>query len=151
MKQIRITAIDGAFLVVGGIVALLLMPLAMYSMTTIQVMVDTAWPPTKMAIHSAKYTDPVTLEMQFEVTRQKECSFTRMVGFSGDGRLDMEPAATLRKLDKSDVINYPVGITVISPPWVMFPIFGPHIMIYGHYDCNGRQVRQLVIDEVVNP
>jgi len=36
---------------------------------------------------------------------------------------------------------------VLSRPWMMSPVYGPHVWIYGYYDCADRVVKQRLIDE----
>jgi hypothetical protein len=32
---------------------------------------------------------------------------------------------------------------------MMSPVYGPHIWVYGYYDCDDRVVKQRLIDEVL--
>ena len=150
IKRVKMSAVDFLFVVGGGAVALVLFPLVAISVNTLQQLADKAWPPAVMKIHSAEYVTPDTLKLRFDVTRKKPCTVIDMSGYSGPGYEAMQPNV-LRKADNTPPKNYPVGITVTSPPWLMGPIAGPRIMVYGTYDCDSRHVTTLVIDEVVSP
>lgn len=151
IRRARLSGLDVLFVVGGGVLALVLFPLIAISVSTLQTMADKAWPPAVMSIHSSEFIDPSTLKMRFDVTRKKPCRFLSMSGFSGSTYDDMQPALSLHKADNSLPQDYPVGITVTSPPWLMYPVFGPRIMLYGRYDCDSRSVTSLVIDEVIAP
>lgn len=143
----KLYLIEIALLLLGVFIALVSAPLVLISINTLQALWDTANPPATMRIHSAQRAGD-TLKLQFAVTRHRPCTFNQFTGFSGPGYSDMHPG-TLSKEDGSPTRNYPVGITVISPTWLMTPFFGPHILLYGDYDCAGKPVRALVIDQGV--
>jgi hypothetical protein len=59
----------------------------------------------------------------------------------------MAAATIMQREDGLAPISYPVGVTVLSRPWMMSPIYGVHIWIYGYYQCDSRVVKQRIIDE----
>lgn len=145
----RALAVGAAMFFLGVFLALAMSPLVLMSVDSVRAWYDKAFPPSVMSINSVQRVDETTIRLRFNVTRKRPCTFTRMVGFSGASHAEMEPAQTLRKADSSPPIDYPVGITVLSPAWLMSPIRGPHIVLYGHYNCDGRVVPAVVIDEVI--
>lgn len=138
---------DVATLLLGVLIALVSAPLMLISVNTLQSLWDTANPPATMTIHSAEQVGN-TLKVRFHVTRHRPCTFSQLTGYSGPNYSEMTPA-TLHKEDGSEPRNYPVGITITSPTWLMTPYFGPHVVLYGHYDCSGTPVTSLVVDQVL--
>ena len=135
----------------GGLTALLIFPLTVESMNWLRDWYDENNPVVTAKLVRAEHVDPQTLRLQFLVTRNRDCEFVRLLGMTGSGPSDMQLATMLRREDGSDPASYPAGITALSRTWVLSPVYGPRLMLWGYYDCNDRMVRTRMIDEVIKP
>ena len=135
----------------GLLTALLIFPLAVQSMNWLQAWYDESNPVVTASIVKAEYVDPQTLRLQFLVVRHRDCEFVRLLGMTGTGPSDMQIATKLHREDGSDPISYPAGITSLSRPWILSPVYGPRLMLWGYYSCDDRMVRTRMIDQVIAP
>jgi hypothetical protein len=132
---------------IGATIAAIAAPLVMFSVASLTALYDQAFPVAEAKIAEATHVDE-GLRLRLYVTRFRDCETLKVEGFSGT--LDaMVAASMMRREDGEAPISYPVGVTVLSRPWSMSPIYGPHLWIYGYYGCDGRVVKQRLIDEPI--
>jgi hypothetical protein len=132
---------------IGATIAAIVAPLVMFSVASLTALYDQAFPVAEARLAEATHVDE-GLRLRLYVTRFRDCETLKVEGFSGN--LDAMVSATMmRREDGEAPISYPVGVTVLSRPWIMSPIFGPHIWIYGYYGCGGRVVKQRLIDQPI--
>ena len=106
-------------------------------------------PPATLEWHSVERLDPDSLRMQILVTRHQDCEIARVRGYSGDSLQAMYPATAMEREDGRAAQSYPVGISVISPPWLMRGIFGNKVAVSVYYDCADAIVKApLLIGDV---
>jgi hypothetical protein len=149
MTAVRKRAWDVALLALGALSMMVLAPIVMFSAATLLAMYDEAHPVAAAELASAERVGDDALRLQLYVTRRRDCQTLKIEGFSGPHRLAMTASTIMRREDGSTPISYPMGVTVLSRPWMMSPIYGPHIWVYGYYDCDDRVVKQRLIDEVL--
>jgi len=133
----------------GALLAIIAAPLVLFSISTLTVWYDEANPVADAKIAKIERINPETIRLQLYVTRKRDCETLRVVGFTGQNRNAMEAATTMRREDGEDPISYPVGVTVLSRTWILSPVYGPHLWIYGYYSCDDRVVKQRLIDELI--
>jgi hypothetical protein len=139
---------DAALALLGAASMLVAAPIVIESWNWLQDWYDQANPPATASLVSHEIIPPNTLRMRFLVRRsERECEFVRLNGYTGNNLLTMNPATTLRREDGNDPASYPSGVTVESRPWILAPVYGPRLLIVGHYDCTGRMVRTRLIDQ----
>jgi hypothetical protein len=133
----------------GLLTALLIFPLAVESTNWLRNWYDDNNPVITAKLLRAEKIDQDALQLQFLITRHRDCDFIRLMGMTGNGPSDMQVATTLRREDGSEPVSYPSGVTVVSQPWRIAPIYGPRLMLWAYYDCSDRVVRSKMIDEVI--
>jgi hypothetical protein len=143
--------LNGFVVILGMLTALILFPVITSSVHWIQDWYDEQNPVVTAKLVRAEHVDPQTLRLQFLVTRNRDCEFIRLLGMTGNGLHDMQLATSVRREDGSDPISYPPGLTAVSRPWLLSPVFGPRLMLWGYYDCDDRVVRTRMLDEVIAP
>lgn len=141
---------DFTFLVLGVFIALAVTPLIAAGVATLQALYDESNPPARFALYSALKVDN-SLRMRFRVTRERDCIFLNMAGMSGSPTGPLESATVLRREDGEAARQYPVGVAVLSPPWIMSPVYGPRVVLHGYYDCDGRLLKPKLIDQEILP
>jgi hypothetical protein len=132
---------------VGAFLMLVFVPVAVLGWQQIYDLYDRTNPPVIAKIASSERVGE-SLFVKFFVTRQADCDFIKVQGFSGTSTGNMQPSTT-RRADGSDPISYPKGITVLSATWEIKPIYGPVVRVYGYYDCGNRTVKTLLVDETL--
>ena len=140
---------DFIALLLGGFIALLLAPAVAESSHWLQDWYDKRSPPVEAQMASHEVIAPDSLRVRLLITRQRDCMFVRLVAFTGGTSGDMNLALTVRREDGADPVSYPTGITVLSRPWVISPVYGKRLILIGHYECGNRLVRTTLIDEVL--
>lgn len=153
ITTIRKYAFDFFLVVFGASTGFFMLPFIVSSSHWLQDMYDDTNPPSDMKIIHYEYIDKQTLRIQFQVKRNRNCIFNELEGYTG---IDAEgaylsPAVVLKREDGYQPLSYPLGVTIISPPWIMSPVVGPRVLLYGIYLCENRQVRVKVIDTVLRP
>lgn len=98
-------------------------------------------PPATLQWHSLTRLDPDSLLLTFLVTRHKDCQSVRVLGYTGPTLGAMHPVDSLERRDGKKQESYPVGISVVSKPWILRGIYGEKIAISAYYDCKDRIVR----------
>ena len=141
---------DVVWMTLGAFSMLVAAPIVIESWNWLQDWYDRANPPATASLISSEIVEPSSLRLRFLVRRSgRECEFVRLNGYSGHAIGQMQIANTLRREDGQDAASYPAGVTVASQPWLMSPVYGPRLLIVGHYDCSGRLVRTRLIDELL--
>ena len=134
----------------GALLVAIAAPIVAFSFASLLALYDDAFPVAEAKLARAEYSEATnSIRFQLYVTRRRDCETLKIEGFSGPHRLAMASAAIMKREDGMAPISYPVGVTVLSRPWMMSPVYGPHIWIYGYYDCNDRVVKQRLIDEKI--
>lgn len=141
----------GAFVAafVGSLLTLVLIPLLSLGWQQIYKIYDAHNPPVSVKLVSHELTADNRLNMQFEVMRHDDCDFLRMQGYSGSNSLQMQPSS-VRRADGEPPIDYPVGITVLSSVWTLYPVYGPEIRLQGYYACGSRIVRPILVETTLD-
>ena len=130
----------------GAAFSLILSPIIFLGTEALQRNWIDANPPVEMELLWVKRMDPAAIQMRFAVTRKADCEFVRMIGFTGTDSQNMHPALEIRKFDGSDPVSYPLNIRVLSPIWVLSPVYGKKLVLRGYYDCDGHITKLKVID-----
>jgi len=147
MRVVRAFPWANVMLFLGGaLLVAVAAPIIAFSFASLLALYDEAFPVAEAKLAKAEIVDD-KLRFQLFVTRRRDCETLKIEGFSGPHRLAMAAATIMKREDGLAPISYPVGVTVLSRPWMMSPIYGPHIWIYGYYDCDDRVVKQRLIDE----
>lgn len=142
---------DVAWMTAGAFTMLVAAPIVIESWNWLQDWYDQANPPATATLVSAEMVEPSVLRLRFLVRRGgRECEFVKLNGYTGQAISQMQIATMLRREDGQDPASYPAGVTVASQPWLLAPVYGPRLLIVGHYDCSGRMVRARLIDEALN-
>jgi len=132
---------------IGATLAAIAAPLVMFSIASLTALYDQAFPVAEARIAEATHIDE-GLRLRLYVTRLRDCETLKVEGFSG--QIEAMVAATImRREDGVAPISSPVGVTVLSRPWILSPVYGPHLWIYGYYACGDRVVKQRLIDEPI--
>lgn len=106
-------------------------------------------PPATLQWHTVERLDANALRMTLLVTRHQDCQMVRVAGYTGVSLNAMKPADALEREDGRLPQSYPVGITVISRPWILRGIYGTKMAISAYYDCDDRVVKApLLIGDV---
>lgn len=147
--MMKVATSNIAMFVMGGLLAMVAAPLLFYSAGTLLDWYDAANPVAVVKVASIERVPPDAVRMSMYVTRKRDCETLRMMAFTGTSDADMHLATTARREDSAGVTSYPVGITVLSQPWLIAPVVGPRLKFIGQYDCDTRVVRQLLVDTVI--
>jgi len=134
---------------VGAMIVIVTGPLLMISTGIWQDWLDAVNPVATAKVAMSERVDPETLRLQLWVTRQRNCETLKMIGLTGPDAKQMQGATVMRREDNEPPLSYPVGVTILSRPWLLSPVYGNHLWIYGYYDCDGRVVKQRIVDEVL--
>lgn len=137
----------GAFFAafVGSLMALILIPVLSLGWQQTYEVYDKRNPPVSMKLATHTIDTENRLHMRFFVTRHADCDFLKLQGYSGPGPLGMQPS-TMRRADGETPVDYPLGIRVLSPTWVLYPLHGPELRVQGYYACSGRIVRPILVE-----
>lgn len=147
--MMKVATSNIAMFVMGGLLAMVAAPLLFYSAGTLLDWYDAANPVAAVKVASLERVPPDAVRMSMYVTRKRDCETLRMAAFTGGSDSDMQAATTVRREDGAAPISYPVGITVLSQPWLISPVVGAKLKFLGYYDCDTRIVRQLLVDTVI--
>lgn len=141
----------GAFVAafIGSLMALVMIPLLFILWQKIYEIYDDHNPPVSIKLVTHELTPDNRLNMRFAVTRHDDCDFLKMQGYSGSNPLQMQPSS-VRRVDGEPPIDYPMGITVLSSVWTLYPIYGPEIRLQGYYACGSRIVRPVLLETRLN-
>jgi len=98
-------------------------------------------PPATLKWHSVERLDRDSLRLTLLVTRNDDCLVVRALGYTGKTLQTMQPANSFEREDGESPQSYPVGITVISRPWVLHGIYGNKVAVAMYYECGDRIVK----------
>lgn len=136
-------------LVVGFAIAIVLAPIVLATADWYAQWDAENNPPATLQWNTVERIEEDALRMTLLVTRHKDCQMVRVLGYTGDSLQAMQPAETLQREDGRTPQSYPVGITVISRPWVMRGLYGRIMAVSAYYDCADAIVKApLLIGEV---
>ncbi|MBK6786357.1 MAG: hypothetical protein IPG77_01525 [Betaproteobacteria bacterium] len=65
----------------------------------------------------------------------------RVLGYTGNTLQAMQPAESLEREDSRAPQSYPVGISVISRPWLLRGIYGGKVAVSAYYDCDEAVIK----------
>lgn len=106
-------------------------------------------PPATLAWHSIERLDVDTARVTLMVTRHEDCQMVRLSGYTGTSTNSMHPVESIEREDGRPPQSYPVGITVVSRPWILLGVRGVKIALSAYYDCRDRIVKApLLIGDV---
>ena len=81
------------------------------------------------------------LRLTMRITRYRDCDFVRILGYTGATLQSMQPAESLEREDRRAPQSYPVGISVISRPWILRGIYGGKVAVSAYYDCDDAVIK----------
>ena len=98
-------------------------------------------PPATLQWHTVERIDEDALRMTLLVTRHQDCQMVRLLGYTGASLQTMQPADALEREDGRPPQSYPVGIVVISRPWILRGIYGNKMAVSAYYDCDDSVIK----------
>lgn len=98
-------------------------------------------PPATLRWNSVERIDTDTLRLTMLVTRHRDCQMVRVLGYTGKSLQAMQSAESLEREDGRPPQSYPVGITVISRPWLLRGIYGGKVAVSAYYDCDDAVIK----------
>ena len=98
-------------------------------------------PPATLQWNSVERIDADTLRLTMLVTRHRDCQMVRVLGYTGKSLQAMQSAESLEREDGRPPQSYPVGITVISRPWLLRGIYGGKVAVSAYYDCDDAVIK----------
>jgi len=98
-------------------------------------------PPATLQWNSVERIDTDTLRLTMLVTRHRDCQMVRVLGYTGKSLQAMQSAESLEREDGRPPQSYPVGITVISRPWLLRGIYGGKVAVSAYYDCDDAVIK----------
>ncbi len=102
-------------------------------------------PPANLQWNSVERIDADTLRMTLLVTRHRDCQMIRALGYTGKTLQAMQPAEALEREDGKAPQSYPVGISVISRPWILRGIYGSKVAVSAYYDCEDTVIKAPIL------
>ena len=125
----------------GFVLAVLLAPLVLATADWYAEWSRERNPPATLQWHTVERIDEDALRLTLRVTRHMDCQMVRLLGYTGTSLQTMQPAETLTREDGRSPQSYPVGITVISRPWILRGIYGRMVAISAYYDCDDTVIK----------
>lgn len=98
-------------------------------------------PPATLQVHSVERIGRDSLRIVMLVTRHKDCLAVRASAYTGHSLQSMRPVVSFEREDGRLLQNYPVGIAVISRPWLLQGIYGNEFAVSMYYECGDRIVK----------
>lgn len=95
--------------------------------------------------HSVERVAQDELRLTMRITRHRDCDFVRILGYTGATLQSMQPAEALEREDGRPPQSYPVGISVISRPWILRGIYGSKVAVSAYYDCDDTVVKAPIL------
>jgi len=109
-------------------------------------------PPATLQWYATERLDRDSMRITLLVTRHQDCQMVRAAAYTGRSLNSMQPASSFEREDGSAPTSYPVGITVISRPWLLHGIYGSKVAVSAYYECGGRIVKgPLLTGDVPEP
>jgi hypothetical protein len=85
------------------------------------------------------------LRLTMLITRHRDCQFVRILGYTGATLQSMQPSEALEREDGRPPQSYPVGISVISRPWILRGIYGSKVAVSAYYDCDDSVIKAPIL------
>ena len=138
-----------AALLTGFVIAVLFAPIVLATVDWYSEWRDSNNPPATLKWNTVEWVGKDVLRVTLLVTRHDDCQMLRAQGYSGKSLSSMYPSDSFEREDGRQPQSYPVGITVVSRPWLMRGIYGNKMAISAYYDCDGRILKApLLIGDV---
>ena len=102
-------------------------------------------PPANLQWNTVERIDADTLRMTLLVTRHRDCQMIRALGYTGKTLQAMQPAEALEREDGRSPQSYPVGISVISRPWILRGIYGSKVAVSAYYECADTVIKAPIL------
>ncbi|MBK8105935.1 MAG: hypothetical protein IPK42_10335 [Betaproteobacteria bacterium] len=102
-------------------------------------------PPATLQWNSVERIDTDTLRLTMLVTRHRDCQMVRVLGYTGKSLQAMQSAESLEREDGRPPQSYPVGITVISRPWLLRGIYGGKVAVSAYYECADTVIKAPIL------
>ncbi len=135
--------------VAGMLIAVGAVPIVLFVADWYQAWDDVNNPPATLAWNSIERIDSNRLRVKMLVTRHEDCLMVRALGYTEKTLQAMQPADFFGREDGEPPQSYPVGITVVSRPWLLRGVYGDKIAVSAYYDCDNRIVKApLLIGDV---
>lgn len=127
-----------AALVTGFTIAIIFAPIVLATADWYAEWRDANNPPATLAWHSIERLDVDTVRVTLMVTRNEDCQMVRLAGYTGANTNSMHPVESIEREDGRPPQSYPVGITVVSRPWILLGVRGGKPAVSAYYDCDDR-------------
>lgn len=128
-------------LIIGLTIAVVSAPIMISLLDWYRAWDDKHNPPATISWHSVERIDRHSLRVRMFVTRHEDCAMFRSAGYTGPTLQLMQPADVFEREDGFAPQNYPVGIRVISRPWILRGIYGDKLAVSTYYVCEDRVVK----------
>ena len=138
---IRKHAPNAAALLLGFAIAIVFAPLVLATADWYSQWSAENNPPATLQWNSVERMNQDEVRMTLRVTRHRDCEFVRILGYTGQTLQSMQPADTLEREDSRAPQSYPVGIVVISRPWILRGIYGNKMAVSAYYDCDDAVIK----------
>ena len=102
-------------------------------------------PVATMQWNSVERIEQDELRLTMRITRHRDCDFVRILGYTGATLQSMQPAEALEREDGRPPQSYPVGISVISRPWILRGIYGSKVAVSAYYDCDDTVIKAPIL------
>ena len=128
-------------LMTGFTIAIIFAPIVLATADWYAEWRDANNPPATLEWNALERLDADTLRITLLVTRHEDCLMARAQAYSGNSPQAMHPARSFGREDGEQPQSYPVGITVVSRPWIMRGVYGKKLAVSAYYDCDDRIVK----------
>ena len=108
-------------------------------------------PPATLQWNTVERIDQDSLRLTLLVTRHRDCQIVRVLGYTGTSFAAMHPATSFEREDGRLLQSYPVGIAIISRPWILRGIYGDKVAVSAYYDCDDRILKAPLLTGDVPP
>lgn len=138
---IRKHAPNAAALLLGFAIAIVFAPLVLATADWYSQWSAENNPPATLQWNSVERMNQDEVRMTLRVTRHRDCEFVRILGYTGPTLQSMQPADPLEREDGRAPQSYPVGIAVVSRPWILRGIYGGKMAVSAYYDCDDSVIK----------
>ena len=128
-------------LLLGGFIAIVFAPIVLATADWYRQWSAEHNPPATLRWNSVERIDTDTLRLTMLITRHRDCQMVRVLGYTGKSLQAMQSAESLEREDGRPPQSYPVGITVISRPWLLRGIYGGKVAVSAYYDCDDAVIK----------
>lgn len=138
-------------LVVGLALSVLSAPVMMTVLDWHKDWSDRNSPPATLKMYSVERLGKDSLRVTLLVKRHDDCLMVRALAYTGKTLQTMHPAVSFEREDGSLPQSYPVGIAVISKPWLLTGVYGDKLAVALYYECGNRIVKAPLLTGDVPP